>query len=681
MHRLFRRPLIALVLAYCCVLLVLNSRGYWRMPADHPLLSAVGVSTAVVGTVCAAPDQKPYGIVFDVILDEPAREKIRVTAYGHDNLLRPGDRVALRGEFRRPSGPRRPGGFDYAQYLSRQRIYFTFAARDAVIVERRKAPWYRAWPYAVRTWMVRAVTERVRPATAAVLVPMLIGDTSGLDPDTKTAFMDAGVMHILVVSGMNVGYCALLFFWLFRIVGLRRRLAALATIPCIIMYVLVTGANPPVVRAGIMAVSLTLALALSREPLIWQALTLAAGGILVFNPQALFTASFQLSFAATIGIVYLYPVFMVPFKKIPRPLGGVARAAGAVFAASAAAQLAVLPLMAAYFNRISVIGFASNLFIVPLTGVITIAGGMLIAAAAAVPFLTVPLAAACDLLIFLVTRCVLFFAHVPHATVMVSAPSLVTVMLYYVFWLTVFKPRWRLVLLATVLAYGGYQVYQWRQIQETVTITFLDVGAGDAIHIAFPGGRHWLIDGGGDGAAARVILPHLQARGVTRIDRVFITHPDPAHYGGLADVFAACAIGAVTYNPDMSTDPSFVRLMDDIATRNIPAAEAWAGDAFYAGACTMTVLSPSTMGASYDDNCLVMRLSAPGGAVLFSADASPAAQAAVARAGRACAAAYLQVPAGGAQPLHPSLNAAVTPRRRVITGGSSTEIVLKPPAS
>ncbi|MEI8218094.1 MAG: DNA internalization-related competence protein ComEC/Rec2, partial [Elusimicrobiota bacterium] len=663
----------------CCILIFLDMRGFWHIPATHPLLFKIGIPTDIACVIRTAPESKPYGIVFDADTSVLPPATIRVNAYGAVPLLAPGSRVTLHGILKHPSARRNPGGFDYALYLSRQNIYYIFYADRITVTENLSVSWYQSLPARIRAWTVQSIAALVREDTASILVPMLIGDTSLLEPEIKKAFIDAGVMHVLVVSGMNVAYCSLIFLWLFRLAGLKRRFAALGTIPCIILYVLVTGGNPPVVRAGVMAVTLILSLALAREPLIYQSLALAAAGILIINPQSLFTASFQLSFAATIGIVYLYPIFMVPFKKTPRPFTGVGQAIGAVFAASAAAQIAVLPLMAYYFNKISLIGFLSNLFIVPLTGLITVAGTVLIIAAGIAHVIAVPCAFICDYLILLLKYLVDFFARAPHATIHVPTPSLVTIVFYYVFWLLLFKPRLRFLLLAAIVVFVGYQTAQYYHTKDKVTVTFLDVGTGDAIHIAFPGDRHWLIDGGGEpgrDSGMKIICPYLWARGVRKIDRIFITHPDPAHYGGLAAVFDTFPVGAVSYNADVSAEPKFVALMDMINRKKIFAKEIWAGDEFFVAGCSMTVLSPAVMGANADDNCLVMLLNAYGKKILFTGDASASEQISLAQSTATLVADYLQVPGHGKQPIAPAFLKKVSPNRLIVSSNTVSMIEL-----
>jgi competence protein ComEC len=512
------------------------------------------------------------------------------------------------------------------------------------------------------------VLHRFLPAEEAnVLAPMLVGDTSGLSREQKAGFSDAGVMHVLVVSGMNVAYVAGLFLFLFRLLGLPRRPAALCTIPCILLYVLVTGMNPPVVRAGVMALFVILSLSLRREPLIYQSLSLAAFVILLFDPQALFSASFQLSFAATLGIVSLSPLLLRPFAPLP---GWLRWSIGGLVSVSLAAQLAVLPLLAFYFNKLSLVGLLSNLCIVPLTCLITIAGMLLYAA----HLISAPLAGAiaCGTgwllhLLLLLVRC---FAALPHATLHVATPSLFTFIAYYLllFSLPNLGRHRALRLTCAVIAAAWIAAFLWQRhdANRRVEITFLSVGNGDAVHIAFPGDRHWLIDGGGPAAGERLLCPYLWSRGISRLETVVVTHPHSPHYGGLPAVLRNFSVGQVLFCPAVSGEREFARLLALVQEKGIPWKEAWAPDTFSVGRASVTVLSPERLGATPDDNALALLAAFEGQRVLLTSDMGAEAEARLTSSG-AVRAELLQLPNHGNRALSQGFLMAVSPRCCIVS--------------
>ena len=204
-------------------------------------------------------------------------------------------------------------------------------------------------------------------SVSSVLKSMITGNKSAIDKDIKEDFINTGLIHILVISGLHIGFCAAIFMFCFRLFGLKLNYVYLLTIPTLFFYVLLTGANPPAVRAAIMFSCLLVALMLNREPLIYNALALAALIILIFNPQSLFTASFQLSFLATLGILYLYPKFSTCFGKIKNKFLDYT---WDIVCVTLSAQIALIPLLVFYFGKLSIISFALNLIIVPIIPII-----------------------------------------------------------------------------------------------------------------------------------------------------------------------------------------------------------------------------------------------------------------------------------------------------------------------
>jgi competence protein ComEC len=621
-----RRPLIACTIVFICLLLVLDTRGCFAsrsgLPVDTPLTAE--------GIVSEPPEPAGTRIRFPldlIALDQaPARGRVLVTAETAA-VIRPGDILRLGGTLRTPPGLRNPGGFDYRTYLARQGIRTLFYADNVTLQGRHPLPWYRTLAFAARADICRTISRYLPDDEAAVLIPMIIGDKSGLTPDLKRAFADAGVTHILVVSGMNVAYCTAIFLGVFRLLGLSRRRAALATIPVILLYMLATGASAPVVRASVMALFVILSLSLAREPDIYQSLACAALAILIVDPQALFTASFQLSFAATLGIVVLYPVLLKPFAGLPRWLR---HSLGATVAVSLAAQLGVLPLIAAYFNKISLIGLVSNIVVVPLTALITALGIALYLA----HWIAIPLAQGLGLataaLISLLLSVVRFFAAVPGATLHVASPPILSVAAYYIVLFGVVRIRnsvfFRFAVPAVaVLWLAIWSAGRWWHHDE-VRITLLDVGNGDAACIEFGGGKTWLIDGGGSYRAGfdpgeKIVCPFLWSRGVRRIDAVVVTHPHIPHYGGLAAVLRQFPVNRVLTGPALPARFAYAELLALVKERRILCTPVWAGERFVVSGSTVTVLAPvRDAGTDSDDACLVMALECHGRRVLLTAD-------------------------------------------------------------
>ncbi|MFH1368092.1 MAG: ComEC/Rec2 family competence protein [Elusimicrobiota bacterium] len=430
---LARRPFILITLAYIAVLISLDSSGYFdRAPADDISRSAPLKNAVIDGCITDAPEFKNgrfSAIVKTTALNgRPARGRIFLIYPKASGEFQPGDIVTLRDNLNSITPPKKPGGFDFRKYLSRKSVYSSAYAFRIRKSGGNKRPFIMKFADCVADDITGTVKARLPEREAGVLIKMLIGGKGAVSPDDKTKFTDAGVIHILVVSGMNVAYVAAFFAFLFRISGFSGVHSLMLSVPFIFLYTLVTGANPPIARASIMASFVIFSYALSRDSNIYQSLSMAAFVILLREPQALFTPSFQLSFAATIGIVYFYPVLVSPF----RGLHAVIRAAAATAAVTLSAQLAVNPLLALYFEKISLIGLISNIIIVPLAGIVTITGLALYLLSVFLPWLAGTAAAVNYHLVRLVLFFVDFFSGLKYASVHVPAPSIRLIIAYYI---------------------------------------------------------------------------------------------------------------------------------------------------------------------------------------------------------------------------------------------------------
>jgi competence protein ComEC len=257
-------------------------------------------------------------------------------------------------------------------------------------------------------------------------------------------------MHILVVSGLHVSFVGAMLLAIFKLFGLPLSKASLLSIPFVFLYVLATGANPPAMRAGIMFASILTALALRREPLIYNSLALSALLILIFQPQQLFTASFQMSYAATIGIIYFYGDIFRIFGNVKNII---LKFFCGVFSVTMSAQMLLIPVCMYYFGKISLISFAANIIVVPLIGIITPLGFLFYF----LTFISSYASIAVSVIISVIVRFVLITVDIAasfgFSTVMTAKPSILmlTLLFFFFFFATHFKDKKRFVYCACCL--------------------------------------------------------------------------------------------------------------------------------------------------------------------------------------------------------------------------------------
>jgi competence protein ComEC len=357
---------------------------------------------------------------------------------------------------------------------------------------------------------------------------------------------------------------------LFGILKLAPGLTAPLATPVLIFYALMTGINPAVLRATLMALLFLWAHHLGRDRDWPTTLALAALVTLLWNPLQIFHPGFQLSFAATWGLLYLGPpltkAFLGLFNGLPV---SVARIAAQGLAIPLAAQLATIPLVAWYYNLISPVSIPANLLAVPLVGLILTLG--LLAAVLGLVWLplagvvNVGTAIVMDLFLWLVG----FLQGLPGAVIYLATPPVLLAVVWYgcllyaagIFYAEHGSPvrqRWKswapagaaLVLIVFIIWWpwpGGHRL----------VVHFIDVGQGDSILVQTPRGKNMLIDTGGRrdeyqtgiGTGDQVVAPYLRKIGVNRLDALVLTHPHEDHCGGAAYIIKNFPVDLVLTSP------------------------------------------------------------------------------------------------------------------------------------
>lgn len=504
-----------------------------------------------------------------------------------------GDVIELAGRIYEPSPARNPGAFDYRRYLSRQGVFGLVTVRrdDQVkIVERGGGnPFLSRIVLPIKRSIGATIDQNLSGAPAALLKGVMLGQRRALPQTVKEAFSNAGVIHVLAVSGLHVGLVVLIFLGFFRILRVPRNAAVMMAILVLVLYMFITDLRPSVVRASIMAMVVLGGMVLERNSNIFNTIAFAGLLILLFSPQALFDVSFQLSFAATLAIVYLYG----PIKQmLPGPFrnqdvwwkrwlfGGLI--------VSLSAQLGATPIVAHYFHRLPIVSLLANLVVVPMVGVVIALGF----AAAIFGVISSKFAlifnAANWLALTILLEMVKFFAHLPFASFKVASPSLAFLAGYFPLLVLAanlkrsVKARKALVLLALILTnlwvwYGALSS-PGRQL----VVTFLDVGQGDAAFIRFPKEGTMLIDGGPRwrdfDVGERVITPYLEHMGIKRIDKLVLTHPHIDHVGGLPAVLENFEVGEIIDGGQAHPSFTYRRFLELIDEKDIDYRIVQAGD-------------------------------------------------------------------------------------------------------
>ena len=490
---------------------------------------------------------------------------IRINVHTDSLPYLPGDVIRVnRLRLHRPRTAGNPGAFDFRGLMQRRGIH---AVGGVTNPERlhllRRADGYGV-ARALERWRqnLRAAVSSLLPAPYdAVFLAIVLGHKGSLPAAIQSDFRTAGVAHLLVVSGLHVGFiaAATLFGWRQLLRTVRSRLprawlpgwrptpiAAMLSLPPVLLYGSLVGWRVPTLRAALMVGCYLLALGIERRSDARYALVLAAVLIVLVDPGAFADVGFRLSFAAVAAILLATAAVLKPCPTPPGMGQRVRRYLLTYVTASVAAYLGTLPILMQAFHTVPSFGILTNLLLLPLAGVLVPAGvlalGLLVLWPAAGPVVFDVLAYPISWLVGLTD----LVTDLPRAQFHVASPSPLMIAAYFgALASLVFAGRWpkRLAYAgacALVLLLGtGWQILETRS--DRLRVTFLDVGTGDAILVQAPGNHNLLIDGGGtyDGrfdVGARVVAPVLWDRYIRRLDLVALTHPHPNHARGLVSV-------------------------------------------------------------------------------------------------------------------------------------------------
>lgn len=656
---LARRRMLAL-----CLVVALCAGGYFQLyDGRHAstLNRYADGSTAVQlsGVIATAPERDGDNVRFFLeveayragdeqgVLSPPERVACRIKLTRVEQVpqaaqWRSGQRLTATVTLQLPDGARNPHAFDYARYLRWQGVSVMAQgdfARTWVEVDKYTLKgWFETWQQQLAERL-----ERLFPAPdiAGYMKSLLLGLDEEVEPGLAEMYADLGLLHVLAISGLHVTLVSGGFLWLLERIGVRREHALVAACLFIAAYVLLVGASPSAVRAGLMGAIGLLAVRFRRNLDIREGWGIALILMLFADPYQLWQVGFQLSFCVTLGLIIYVPLltqFVVP--RI--------RWLSSAIAVATAAAVVSFPFLIFWFHQFSPLSWLLNLLVVPVLSLVVLPAGYI----------------------------ALFFTFLYPAmgALLAQATSLFLTKLHDVLaWLNALPipfsawphpHRWWLVayagwLIAVPLLWQrGYQ--RGRDITgyaivfcllliaarqplsglDEVRVTFLDVGQGDSIVVEVAGKTVYLIDGGGIVPFTQtepwrkkkdpfdpgddIVVPYLRSRGIERIDRLVVTHGDQDHIGGLYAVAARIPVAAALLGgaPPPRGDRELLQVLKK---RGVPLYYGEPGVSWEdAPGVRWTWLSPAAGGISgagdANDNSVVLLLAAYGKRVLFTGD-------------------------------------------------------------
>jgi competence protein ComEC len=526
-----------------------------------------------------------------------------------------GDFIRFKTRLKVPHSSRNPGGFNYARHLRYRGIMARGFIKDSsgiVVLRENQGDIFKIYLEQMRRNLKSLIRDNSSSPEGEIIQAMILGDQKEIPKEVMDKFNKTGTTHIIAISGFNIGIIAFLSFIVIRLIMksstyllLRFNIFKISTIFAIVpvvIYTFIAGMGVSVVRAAIMAVTFMIAIILGKERDLYNSLALAALIILVIYPPSLFDVSFQLSFVAVWAILFIAPrlTSMIPEGK-PEEESKHKAMTKKVFkniyiflVVSLSATVGTLPLIVFHFNRMSTVVLLSNLIVVPILGIIAIpvcTAIILVAPlsnALAILFLDIS-----SFLVRISVSIVDFFASIPGSSVFITTPTLLEITAYYLFLVaavklidfikfdernafkiksTISPLQYRVILAVLAVFFIIDATYiHIKDNNESLKITYIDVGQGSSTLIRLPGGKKVLVDGGGSyenifDVGKYIVAPYLWHERIKDIDIVVLTHPHPDHLNGLLYILSNFDVKEVWSNgeaAEIETYEDFVKIINE----------------------------------------------------------------------------------------------------------------------
>lgn len=496
--------------------------------------------------------------------------------------VKPDNYVLVKGTFQQGRDIRNPGEFDYQKFLYSKGITGIINSYDSasILILYRDFNFLKDLVFQSRKSIDRLIHQLHNNQTAGLLKGLLLADRTEIDYETKQNFVNSGVIHILAVSGLHVGYILLFFIIVFGRFNIYLR--SVLTIVGLLCFMIITGIPASVFRATLMSIILVIAFLSGRSTNLLNSIALSAVIILLVKPFEILNPGFQLSYSAVLSIALIYPVIQQMINQAGiknKYLKNILLFIGV----SLSAQIGTLPFTLAYFNKLSIVSLLANLFVIPLAGIIVGLAIVTLIIGSLLPSIAIYLAIVNNIVTSLMMDLVRFSGSLDFSFIRINNFSLLDSIFFYVFislliYSLKVSEKFLFKLVITLLVFANIFLFSHLDDKKLLpdgllSVLMIDVGQGDSFLIKFPDGKTALIDAGVVDpffdTGERIIIPLLDYLGIEKIDFGFVSHLDTDHYGGFASLIHNKRIKEI-YRPKPDSSDKSIRFEKFLDKHKIP---------------------------------------------------------------------------------------------------------------
>ena len=567
------------------------------------------------------------------------RLKIRIRSPESLNFIGYGDSIAVRGRLNLPRGGRNPGDFDISKYFRSIGINAYISKKNLnsvnLISKRNNRLSLSAGVYSIRESLQNSVDQILSPKSASVINAILLGNRAMLSEETRDDFRKTGIIHVLAISGLHIGYIVGILFIIGSLFQFKRKPKIIFIIIGIILYAYLIGWKTPVTRASIMSIILLVGIISERRNLPLNTLGIAAIIILLLKPAELFQPGFQLSFAAVASIIFFKERFGDKIR-LPKPTNGFRRIFRwfiLLYLLTLSAQIVTMPLTAFHFKNFFLTGLLLNVLIVPFIGLLVALGIVTLFFFYLYPPAGLIFAAGLDFLTNFLLSLLAYFSDNFNANIITGS---FPYWLLFIILLTIFSigfvngPKGRKWFVIFILMTLNGIIWNKALHFRGIDVYFLDVGQGDAIFIDGFATKNILIDAGRKGFGKQsgkyIISPFLLEKGIKKIDYLMLSHQDEDHVGGVKYLLQNFQVDSLVISYFDTKSTSYLDALSTAGELEIPIKKVKMGDTIRLGVVSnLQVYNPPgsyaySVLSSSNNLSIVMKFTYGHSSILFPGD-------------------------------------------------------------
>ena len=557
--------------------------------------------------------------------------------------------VQLHGKLCKTPQQRNPGQFNYGAYLATKDIYHVLQIKNAdslVYFDRKQGNELKEHVIIpLKEFCETTFLTYLDEESSALLRALLLGEKQDLDSATIRQFQAVGVVHVLAISGLHVGFIIAFIFTLSSILRIPLRYKIYTLLITLSIYVVMIQFKPPVLRASLMGVLILISKLNERKVSVYNIIFGSAFIILNIEPRELFNSGFQFSFIAVLSITYgyekfdrLFPLRGLILAKYPneRYLSFVLKWIWMPFLVSLSAVLGTLPLTLYYYGMLPLLAVFSNLIVIPMVAVIVFLGIFLLIFALFSEFFARGTGLLIDMIQSLLKELVKSISHIPFASIETKIPSILEVLLALLLLILLlnFKRKWLKKFIFSLFLFSIVYLLKLNfKESNNLEVTFLDVGQGDAHFLRFPNKSTMLIDAGAASPywnnGLNTILPFLKHKGNLHLNYMVCSHAHDDHIGGFYDLVNKVDVDTMVLSYYDYNSKLYLDLISLCTRKKIPIKYVQRGDQLFPDrSCRVYVLHPdaefshaiSRDGSECNNSSIVLKVQYGNNGILFTGD-------------------------------------------------------------